>query len=199
MRGEVAPFFGRVARASPRAPPSPAAEVDVIFRFWDHPPPTSPPSSFLHNPQPKQEERVSALPRDARYIRLPSSKLARTLPCSSESSLGQASPVYSHLHISRTPAGCRPETARALASNPTIPTHISSQKSRRDGHFCCSRNRYLSDEGGGLRPALLQALAPITLGHQRPSVSDTASSPPALTPLLVQLQSSSSNPTHLSL
>ena len=57
------------------------------------------------------------------------------LPCSSESSLGQASPVYSHLHISRTPAGCRSETARALASNPTIPTHISSQKSRRDGRF----------------------------------------------------------------
>ena len=101
--------------------------------------------------------------------------------------------------VGGTPAGCRSETARALASNPTIPTHISSQKSRRDGHFCCSRNRYLSDEGGGLRPALLQALAPITLGHQRPSVSDTASSPPALTPLLVQLQSSSSNPTRLSL
>ena len=153
MRGEVAPFFGRVARASPRAPPSPAAEVDVIFRFWDHPPPTSPPSSFLHNPQPKQEERVSALPRDARYIRLPSSKLARTLPCSSESSLGQASPVHSHPRISRTPAGCRPETARALASNPTIPTHISSQKSRRDGTNVTSVRNGPPGKGHGVRAA----------------------------------------------
>ena len=34
--------------------------------------------------------------------------------------------------VGGTPAGCRSETARALASNPTIPTHISSQKSRRD-------------------------------------------------------------------
>ena len=46
---------------------------------------------------------------------------------------------------------------------------------------------YLSDEGftrwGGLFGS-----ERITLGHQRPSVSDTASSPPALTPLLVQLQ-----------
>ena len=42
------------------------------------------------------------------------------LPCSSESSLEHSSPVHSHPHISRTPEGFRPETALALASNPTI-------------------------------------------------------------------------------
>ena len=89
---------------------------------------------------------------------------------------------------------------RACSAQEHSGTHFGSSGAfPSPGHFCCSRNRYLSDEGGGLRPALLQALAPITLGHQRPSVSDTASSPPALTPLLVQLQSSSSNPTRLSL